>query len=67
MVSDLIQILGIEEWHSTDKSFGGLICDSTAAERRRREEGWNDLGLDQLDRNGNVAAAAASRVSSQRG
>ena len=22
-----------------------------AAERRRREEGWNDLGLDQLDSN----------------
>jgi hypothetical protein len=24
---------------------------TTAAERRRREEGWTDLGLDQLDRN----------------
>mmetsp|Transcript_118886 Transcript_118886/g.332929 ORF Transcript_118886/g.332929 Transcript_118886/m.332929 type:complete len:118 (+) Transcript_118886:150-503(+) len=39
---------------------------NSAAERRRREEGWNDLGLDQLDRNG-TAAAAASRVSSQQG
>ncbi len=37
-----------------------------AVERRRREEGWNDLGLDQLDRNG-TAAAAATRVSSQQG
>jgi hypothetical protein len=27
-----------------------------AAERRRRAEGWNDLGLDELD-GGNVAAA----------
>ena len=24
-----------------------------AAERRRRDEGWTDLGLDQLDRGGN--------------
>lgn len=34
-----------------------------AAERRRREEGWNDLGLDQLDRTG-TALTAAGRVSS---
>jgi len=42
----------------------------TAAERRRREEGWNDLGLDQLDRTGNAGGLAAtipSRGSSQQG
>lgn len=41
-----------------------LLCVSTfytsAAERRRREEGWNDLGLDQLDRNGTAAALAVA-------
>jgi hypothetical protein len=28
----------------------------SAAERRQREEGWNDLGLDQLDSRGNWTA-----------
>jgi hypothetical protein len=42
---------------------------TTAAERRRREEGWNDLGLDQLDRNGAAAASAVvpTRRSGQQG
>lgn len=31
-----------------------------AAERRQREEGWNDLGLDQLDSRGNWSAASSN-------
>uniref|UniRef100_A0A7S0TB05 Uncharacterized protein n=1 Tax=Pseudo-nitzschia delicatissima TaxID=44447 RepID=A0A7S0TB05_9STRA len=33
---------------------------NTAAERRRREEGWNDLGLDQID--ANVVGTVPSRT-----
>jgi hypothetical protein len=37
-----------------------------AAERRRREEGWNDLGLDQIDANGvGVESSIPSRMTSQ--
>ena len=32
---------------------------NTAAERRRREEGWNDLGLDQIDANANGVGAVS--------
>ena len=39
---------------------------NSAAERRRREEGWNDLGLDQIDANGiGVGSTVPSRISSQ--
>jgi hypothetical protein len=37
-----------------------------AAERRRREEGWTDLGLDQLDRNGGLNSIPP-RVPTQQG
>lgn len=41
---------------------------NSAAERRRREEGWNDLGLDQLDRSGNWnTSVPPNRVSNPQG
>jgi hypothetical protein len=37
------------------------IAANNASERRRREEGWTDLGLDQLsEARGNVPAATSS-------
>jgi hypothetical protein len=42
-----------------------LVCTIKAAERRRREEGWNDLGLDQIDSNGRGMSSVPARVSSQ--
>ena len=39
---------------------------NTAAERRRREEGWNDLGLDQIDANGAGVSSVPSRMMSSR-
>ena len=40
---------------------------NTAAERRRREEGWNDLGLDQIDANAVGVGSSVPRVSQQEG
>ena len=40
----LFDYIVFENSHDISVSFPKL-----AAERRRREEGWNDLGLDQLD------------------
>jgi len=39
---------------------------NSAAERRRREEGWNDLGLDQIDANGvGVGSSVPNRLTAQ--
>mmetsp|Transcript_79231 Transcript_79231/g.230073 ORF Transcript_79231/g.230073 Transcript_79231/m.230073 type:complete len:118 (+) Transcript_79231:173-526(+) len=46
---------------------GNSSSANTAADRRRREEGWNDLGLDQLDRNGTALAAVTRGSTSQQG
>ena len=43
-----------------------LKIEIPAAERRRREEGWNDLGLDQIDANGNgVGTSVPTRMTNQ--
>ena len=48
-------------------SFNSVSFAPEAAERRRREEGWNDLGLDQLDRTGTALTAAGRVASTQQG